>query len=80
MYAVPGAEAFTIFLNSELGVNLMAAGEPDHTLDVLSLEIPVQTSPSEVEMFTINFAADSAGVNMDLAWDKTLIRVPIAIR
>lgn len=80
MYAVPGAEAFKIILNSELGVNLKAAWEPDHSLDVLTADIPVQTSSSEVEKFTINFNSDSTGVNMDFVWDKTLVRVPIAIR
>ena len=80
MYAVPGAEAFKIILNSELGVNLMAANEPDHSKDLFTADIPVQSTPAEVEMFTINFASDSAGVNMDFVWDRTLIRVPIAIR
>ncbi len=80
MYAVPGAEAFKITLNSELGVNLMAAREPDHALDVISADIPVQAPPAEVEKFTISFSSDSTGVNMDLVWDKTLVRVPIAIR
>lgn len=80
MYAVPGAESFQVVLNSELGVRFTAAGEPDHSLDVLSVNIPNQVLTTEVEKFTISFGADSLGVNMDMAWDKTLIRVPIAIR
>ena len=80
MYAVPGAESFKIALNSELGVNFMAATEPDHALDVISADIPVQAAPSEMETFTIQFGTDSLGVNMDLVWDKTLVRVPLVIR
>ena len=80
MYAFPGAEAFKIILNSELGVNLMAANEPDHSKDLFTADIPVKSTPAEVEMFTINFGSDSTGVNMDFVWDRTLIRVPIAIR
>ena len=75
MYAVPGATAFQIGLNSELGV-FLAVNEPDYALDVLKVEIPVQAVP-ETEKFTISFNSDSAGINMDLAWDKTLVRVPI---
>jgi hypothetical protein len=77
MYAVPGADKFQVFLNSELGVTFSAAGEPNHSLDILSVEIPVQTSPSEVEKFTISFASDSTGVNMNCVWDKTQFTVPI---
>ena len=80
MYAVPGANAFQIFLNSELGVSLSAASEPDHLLDVLKVELPVQSPPAEVEQFTINFGSDSTGVMMDFVWDKTLVRVPITVQ
>jgi len=80
MYAVPGAEAFKITLNSELGVNFTAAMDADHALDVVSVDIPVQAPPSEVETFVINFSSDSVGVNTDFVWDKTLIRVPVSVR
>lgn len=80
MYAVPGAEAFKIILNSELGVRFSAAMEPDHSLDVLTVDIPVEPLLAEAEMFTISFESDSAGVNMNMAWDLTLLRVPIGVR
>jgi len=80
MYAVPGAESFKITLNSEVGVTFFAAFEPDHSLDVLTVDIPVESLLAEAEMFTISFESDSAGVNMNMAWDKTLLQVPIGIR
>ncbi|HQQ96441.1 MAG TPA: DUF2911 domain-containing protein [Cyclobacteriaceae bacterium] len=80
MYAVPGASSFKIILNSELGVNFTAASEPDHSLDILTTEIPVNPLDTEVETFTISFQPDSVGVNMNLAWDKVGLRVPIGIR
>jgi hypothetical protein len=80
MYAVPGATAFKVFLNSQLGVTIMAAEEPDHSLDVLSVEVPAQTPAHETEMFTINFGSDSTAVKMDFVWDKTLVSVPITIQ
>ncbi len=79
MYAVPGATSFQISLNSELGVNFTAAGEPDYSLDVLKVDVPVE-SVTETEQFVINFGSDDSGVNMDFVWDKTRVRVPIKIQ
>ncbi len=79
MYAVPGANSFMIFLNSELGVNFSAASEPDHSLDVLSIEAPLETSPTESELFTISFESYPDGVMMNFVWDKTLFGVPITM-
>jgi hypothetical protein len=76
MYAVPGANSFQVCLNSETGV-FIAASEPDYSKDVLKVEVPVMQAQAETEQFTINFAADSTGVNMDFVWDKIIVRVPI---
>lgn len=80
MYAVPGAEAFDVILNNELGVNFGAASEPDHSLDLLTVKIPVEPLMPEAETFTISFESDSIGVNMNMVWDKTRIRIPIGLR
>ncbi len=80
MYAVPGAEAFDVTLNSELGVNFGAASEPDHALDVLTVKIPVESLTPEAETFTISFESDSININMNMVWDKTRLRVPIGLR
>lgn len=79
MYAVPGPATFQISLNSELGVNFTAANEPDYSLDVLKVDLPVESVP-ETEQFVINFSADSAGVNMDFVWDQIRVRVPIKVQ
>jgi len=79
MYAIPGATSFKIGLNSELGV-FFAVAEPDHTKDVLTVDVPVMSAPSETEKFVITFASDSAAINMDFIWDKTLVRVPITVQ
>lgn len=80
MYAVPGAVAFDVILNSELGVNFGAASEPDHTQDLLTVKIPAEPLMPEAETFTISFEPDSIGVNMNMVWDKTRLRVPIGLR
>jgi hypothetical protein len=49
-------------------------------LDVLKVDVPVTAAPAGEEQFTINFGSDSTGVLMDLVWDKTQVRVPIAVQ
>lgn len=75
MYAVPGASSFQISLNSEAGVSA-AHNEPDYSKDVAKVDIPVQ-STQETEQLTIAFSDAPPAVNMDIRWDRTLLRVPI---
>ncbi len=80
MYAVPGPLTFQVILNSELGVNFGAATEPDHTLDLLTVQIPVNPLMEEVETLAIGFESDSVVIKMNMVWDKTRLSVPIGIR
>ncbi len=77
MYAVPGATNWQVVLNSELG--RWGAREADHDLDVLKVEVPAETGP-ETEQFTITFDSDSTAAQMNFAWDKALVRVPITVQ
>ncbi|MBX7127621.1 MAG: DUF2911 domain-containing protein, partial [Cyclobacteriaceae bacterium] len=77
MYAIPGAQSWTVALNSELGQ--WGALEPDYTKDVTRIEVPVNANP-ELEQFTLTLTPDSAAVNMDFAWDQTIVRVPIGVQ
>jgi len=77
MYAVPNENSWQISLNSELGK--FGYFEPNYALDVVKVEVPVVKATEETEQFTITFDPDSSGVNMDIIWDKTLVRVPITI-
>ncbi len=75
MYAVPSPTNWEITLNSELGK--FGYFEPNYAMDVVKVDVLVETSPSETEQLTINFDNDSTGVRMDVLWDKTLVRIPI---
>ncbi len=75
MYAVPNRLSWQISLNSELGK--WGFDEPDSTLDVLKAEVPVESAPTAKEQFTISFENESAGLIMELAWDKEYLRIPI---
>jgi hypothetical protein len=78
MYAVPNQDTWFITLNSELGK--FGLYEPGHSLDVVTVDVPVERTPSETEQFTISFDNDSSGVEMNFTWDKTLVRVPLRIQ
>jgi hypothetical protein len=78
MYAVPSASSWKVVLNSQPGK--WGAFEPDHDKDVLTVEVPVESTPAPVEQFTISISGDPSGARLDLAWDKTLVRVPLAAR
>ena len=75
MYAVPGPTSFQVSLNSEVGV-FFGVNEPNYKLDVVKIDAPVTEGP-ETEQFTISFASDSTGVNMNFNWGKTQFTVPI---
>jgi len=78
IYAVPNHDAWFITLNSELGK--FGLYEPNHLLDVVTANVPVETAPSETEQFTISFDNNSSGVEMNFTWDKTLVSVPLSIQ
>jgi Protein of unknown function (DUF2911) len=78
MYAVPGASSFEVSLNSEVG--RWGAIEVDHSLDIVKVEVPAETVPSETEQFTINFGSDADGATIDFLWDKTMVTVPITLQ
>ncbi len=79
MYAVPGPTSFQVSLNKETGV-YFAVREPNYSLDVLKVEVPVTTPLEETEQFTITFGSDSTAVNMNFIWGKTQFTVPITIQ
>jgi len=79
MYAFPNATTWQVVLNSEVGV-FFGFNEPDYSLDVLKVEVPVETAPSETELLSIEFASDSSAISMNVMWDKTMVRVPITVQ
>jgi hypothetical protein len=78
MYANLKEFSWMISLNTELGA--YGAKEPNHSMDVATIDAPVEKAPSVVEMFTISFDEDSTVVRMHLAWDQTHVTIPIRVQ
>lgn len=75
IYAVPGAESFEIILNSELG--RWGAFEPDHALDILKTNVPVQKATSSVEQFTTTLVQAESGIDVVFEWSDTKFVIPV---
>lgn len=78
LYAVPNAASWDVSLNSELGK--WGYDEPNHALDVLTIEAPVTATHTQAESFSISFREYPPGLSMDLVWDTTRVSVPIALQ
>lgn len=75
MYAIPGSESFTIVLNSE--VNKSGAPEPDHSKDIVQVEVPVQKTTMSTEQFTILLKPMGASINIIFDWATTRFVIPV---
>ena len=75
MYVVPNADSWEVSLNSQLGE--WGYSEPDYSLDVLKVTVPVQTTSEETEQLTINFDGNPEESLMNIKWDNVLVSVPI---
>lgn len=75
LYAMPGADEFEIIVNTELGK--WGAFEPDHTLDILKTNVPVQSTASPVEQYTINLLQVEGGIDISFEWANVKLVVPV---
>lgn len=76
LYSIPNKDKWTIILNSKL--DTWGAYNYDKSQDVARIEVPAGASSEEVEAFTIYFEEPkSSSSNMTLAWEKTVVKVPI---
>ena len=76
LFTFPYEDRWTVALSSESDV-FFAIAQPDPKSDVLKTEVPVKTSENLIEQFTVEFSKDSLGVNMTLAWEKTIVSIPL---
>jgi hypothetical protein len=79
MYAVPGATAFKVTLNSETDV-FFGVAEANPELDLVAVDAAVQTTGSTVETFTIDFSDAETGAIINFSWDQTIFSVPVALQ
>ena len=76
LFTIPEKGNWTIILNKDL--NQWGAYSYNSKKDVTRVKIPSQKNQDSIDAFTIHFkSARGNKAHMVLAWDKTLVEVPI---
>lgn len=76
LYTIPEKDEWTIIFNSKL--DTWGAYEYDESKDVVRFKVPAGKTDSEVEAFTIAFDGGKGKGTMMLAWENTLVKIPVA--
>ena len=75
LYCIPEKEKWTIVLNN----NIDSWGlHPDTSQDIARFQIPVTTTTSSLEYFTMYFKQLNAGAELVMAWDYLEARLPMS--
>ncbi|HRJ28166.1 MAG TPA: DUF2911 domain-containing protein [Cyclobacteriaceae bacterium] len=75
LYTIPDKTEWTIIFNSKL--DTWGAYAYDESKDVARIKVPAGKTESEVENFTIMFDGKDATAVMILAWENTLVKIPL---
>lgn len=79
LWTIPGETEWQFIWNSNIpgwGVNWEAEASREAEYDVLTTTVYKETTPNIIETFTISLV-QSEGVEMQLAWENVLARVPM---
>lgn len=82
VWSVPMENTWKIMFNTrqyKWGVNEKMEPMWDPNFDALETEVPVNKLDSPVEKFTIAFENSTGNLKLTLAWDKTLVAIPIEV-
>ena len=80
LWTIPGKESWKVIFNNKMypwGINMSSDAYRNPKYDALTIEIPVMPTDTNLEQFTIYFDTGNDLIYLNLAWDNTLIRVPI---
>jgi hypothetical protein len=84
LWTVPNEQSWTVVFNSTIpnwGINVMNNGEAarEPATDVILIDVPVMKTEKTFEQFTISIDKSDDMLELVLAWDKTLIAVPLSV-
>lgn len=74
LFTIPGEKEWTIILSNDL--DYWGAYSYNDKNDVVRITAPATEVANSVENFTIQFDNKDGGGVMQLAWDKTLVKIP----
>lgn len=79
LWTIPGEEAWKVIFNGKnysWGVNFNGEASRDPTADVLTADVPVQSTTRLIELFTIGLS-EAGNPALVLQWENTKVVVPI---
>lgn len=84
MWTVPNENSWQVIFNTTIppwGIDVMNDGQParDPKGKEVIIEVPVMTSPKEIEQFTITIERAGDSMELVLLWDRTLVALPFSI-
>lgn len=74
LWTVPNPESWEIIFNSETGQWGTSHSED---ADVLKIKAKPEMLANALEQFTISFAGTDSLINMNIAWENTMVTMPI---
>ncbi|MNJ97241.1 hypothetical protein D3C87_149830 [compost metagenome] len=78
LFAIPNQDKWTLIINRQ--TDRWGAFTYDQSKDVVRVDVPVKTLDKPMESFAITFTPQPEGANLVMAWDKTLVELPITIK
>jgi len=80
LFTIPGEFSWTIILNEQLGQWGLRGYDSEH--DIARVVVQVTETEEPVEGFTIRFqeAEEDADIQLNIAWERTSVSVPISVR
>ena len=80
LWTIPKENSWKVIFNSKLypwGITPDGQPSREAEFDVLTIEVPVIKLDQPVEQFTIDFEHTHDFILMTMAWDKTMVEIPI---
>ena len=80
LWTIPGEQSWKVIFNSKMypwGIDLDKKPYRDPEYDALVIEVPTIKLKDTLEQFSIYFERENDLVFLSLAWDETLVTVPI---
>lgn len=80
LWTIPKQQSWKVIFNDKMypwGINLNEKAYRNEEYDALVLERPVSRLDETQEQFRIYFEESGDFVNLNLAWDRTLVSIPI---
>lgn len=82
LWTIPNAESWKVIFNSEYpswGINFKGEANHNPEADVLTVEVPVSQTETEIEQFTISIEKTGDETELIFLWDKTVVVVPFTV-